>query len=219
MDKTDIEQDCADVWEAMRPIGGTFWHELDERTRTLAVACYKDALASRTHPEPVNEPAEWQVEAAARIISPNCMWDAGYVNSHIERRREHARSKARLSLRAASIPKPGVKDEPKPVAWRYSTGDGWDFTDDERRAYREHDARNLVEPLYAAPQPTLVVTDEALMADFDADLANMDMGAVEQAIRSSEEVIDHETPWLEALCAKRRALTAALSPKPGESGE
>jgi len=60
MDKTDIEQNCDDVWEAMRPIGGTFWHELDERTRALAVACYKDALSSRTSPEPGEvKPVAW----------------------------------------------------------------------------------------------------------------------------------------------------------------
>jgi hypothetical protein len=48
-----VEQACDHVWEAMRPIGGTFWHELDERTRTLAVACYKAALgAASTSPQP-----------------------------------------------------------------------------------------------------------------------------------------------------------------------
>jgi hypothetical protein len=35
------------------------------------------------------------IEAAARILSPNCMWDEGYVNAHQERRREIARTKAR----------------------------------------------------------------------------------------------------------------------------
>jgi hypothetical protein len=39
-------------------------------------------------------PAEL-IEAAARILSPNCMWDEGYVNAHQERRRERARVKAR----------------------------------------------------------------------------------------------------------------------------
>lgn len=46
-----------------------------------------------------------QVEAAARIISPNCLWSAGYVNQHVERRRNNARAKARAALTAAaSIP-------------------------------------------------------------------------------------------------------------------
>jgi hypothetical protein len=41
------------------------------------------------------------VERASRIISPNCMWDAGYVNDHIERRRDNAREKGRAALTAA----------------------------------------------------------------------------------------------------------------------
>lgn len=39
------EQKCARTWEDIRPIGGTFWHELDERTRHLAIACFKAGKA------------------------------------------------------------------------------------------------------------------------------------------------------------------------------
>lgn len=50
---------------------------------------------------PSEEVTDAEVEAAARLISPNCMWDAGYVNGHIERRRDNARMKARAALLAA----------------------------------------------------------------------------------------------------------------------
>jgi hypothetical protein len=40
------------------------------------------------------------VERAARIISPNCMWDAE-INRHLERRKDNARAKARKALEAA----------------------------------------------------------------------------------------------------------------------
>lgn len=57
---------------------------------------------------PKAEITEEMVERAAQIISPHCMWDAGYVNDHIERRRDNARNKARASLTAAlSTKEPG----------------------------------------------------------------------------------------------------------------
>jgi hypothetical protein len=66
--------------------------------RVLAELFETSAL---THPAPPLAVTEEMVERASRIISPNCMWDAGYVNDHIERRRDNAREKGRAALTAA----------------------------------------------------------------------------------------------------------------------
>lgn len=36
---------ATDAYEAIRPIGGKFWHELDDMTRTLAICAARNALA------------------------------------------------------------------------------------------------------------------------------------------------------------------------------
>lgn len=83
----------------------------------------RELLVYRTHPEPVNEPAEWQVEAAARAFDPHAFksWQQsydyemgqsgnadeakGFADWSMGKRIEEVRNAAREALRAASIPK------------------------------------------------------------------------------------------------------------------
>lgn len=61
-----------------------------------------------------------------------------------------------LSALEARTSPPEPAQEGEPVAWRYSSGSGkeqWLVTTDQDLAYREHEQRNLVEPLYAATRP------------------------------------------------------------------
>lgn len=65
-------------------------------------------LASR-HPQPVNEPAEWQVEKAARAIHWEQYEDPAQAEhewNHWAGSADYARKLARSALRAASIPAP-----------------------------------------------------------------------------------------------------------------
>jgi hypothetical protein len=65
-DEKLMEAECAEIWEKMRPLGGAFWHELPDRARTLAMACYRagkadsppgiEALAPS---QPALEPVAW----------------------------------------------------------------------------------------------------------------------------------------------------------------
>jgi hypothetical protein len=66
------------------------------------------ALASR-HPQPVNEPVEWQVEKAARAIHWEQYEDPAQAEhewNHWAGSADYARKLARSALRAASIPAP-----------------------------------------------------------------------------------------------------------------
>jgi hypothetical protein len=48
---------------------------------------------------PASEAFVVMVDMVAQVISPNCHWGAGYINKHVERRRENARAKAREVMR------------------------------------------------------------------------------------------------------------------------
>lgn len=61
---------------------------------------------TRSDPVVRDRVTDEMVEAAAHIVSPNCHWDTGYINAHVERRRENARSKARDALTAALCTSP-----------------------------------------------------------------------------------------------------------------
>lgn len=102
------------------------------------------------------------------------------------------------ALRAATSPA-GDLVEQEPVAWRYSSGPGaddWTVTTDRELAYRKHDERVLVEPIYTAQalryQSTGVteITDEMIFA------------AMEKADELGEPLDDIDT---------REILAAALS--------
>lgn len=61
-----------------------------------------------------------------------------------------------LAERITALSRRSLDDGVEPVAWRYSSTpgpDGWTVTTGRELAYREHDNRNLVEPLYAS-RPT-----------------------------------------------------------------
>lgn len=107
-------------------------------------------------------------------------------------------------------------EEAKPVAWRYSTGDGWAITTDRDRAYREHDARNLVEPLYAHPAPSLQRSEG--LVELRRKLANLElpqMGTDNLAIALATYFDDGEEPdkhpaWSNAAIDGAEALMDAI---------
>lgn len=157
------------------------------------------------HPQPVNEPGEWQVEAAAEVLR-NYGMEHGNITA------------ARLALRAASIP----KVEPSPstsegiaFAWAWKPDDegGWTLL------FRKPDT-GIAKPLYAAPQPTPIapvpvgVTPE--QAAIDALQPFHDAVFNDNGDITVNGPYDYE--FAVAAYFAHRKLTAALSPKSGEEG-
>lgn len=58
--------------------------------------------------------------------------------------------------------------------------------------------------------PTPDEIDAAAMKPFAADLKGMSLAEKKNALQFSQETVDEEMPWIEALSASNRAEEAAL---------
>ena len=102
------EQKCARTWEDIRPIGGAFWHELDERTRHLAIACFKagKALQSSNDEGVTDEMVERVARALWERLTCSFTFDEAREAKHPQY--DWIIGNARAALEAALSTKPGA---------------------------------------------------------------------------------------------------------------